>query len=133
MIDGDLELQLQRFQRCVIDRDADVAEAVLDDDFALVLIHPEDAVMPRRRWLEVLPEYAVHEWTVQARLVHDDGHGCATVLQRVRMSATVLGKDRSGVFVISDIWRLRTGGWRVWRRHSTGLSAGPMPGGMGNT
>jgi hypothetical protein len=43
------------------------------------------------------------------------------------MSATVNGIDRSGLFTISDIWRLRDGHWRVWRRHSTPLSAGPMP------
>jgi hypothetical protein len=37
---------------------------------------------------------------------------CAAVLQRVRMSATVLGEDRSGQFVISDVWRRRGGSWK---------------------
>lgn len=42
--------------------------------------------------------------------------------------ATVLGVDRSGRFVISDCWRRGADGkWRVWRRHSTPLSAGVMP------
>lgn len=44
------------------------------------------------------------------------------------LEATVLGKDRSGTLVISDIWLPQADGWRVWRRHSTPLSAGDMPG-----
>lgn len=76
----------------------------------------------------MLPDYLVDEWTVQTRLVHDDGQGCAAVLQRVRMLATVLGEDRSGVFVISDLWRLRQGVWRIWRRHSTPLAESSIPG-----
>ena len=44
------------------------------------------------------------------------------------MIATVLGQDRSGVFVMSDIWRHGPDGWRVWRRHSTPFAAGRMPG-----
>lgn len=126
--DTDLKLQLQRFERCVIERDATLADAVLDDDFALVLVQPNEAVMAKPRWLEVLPDYVVDEWTVQAELLHDDGQGCAAVLQRVQLRATVLGEDRSGLFVISDLWRLRQQGWRVWRRHSTPLAAGSMPG-----
>jgi ketosteroid isomerase-like protein len=83
--------------------------------------------MPRSRWLEVLADYVVHEYEVEESSVDRDGD-CAAALQRVRMRATVLGEDRSGTFVISDVWRLRADGWRIWRRHSTPLSAGGMPG-----
>jgi hypothetical protein len=44
------------------------------------------------------------------------------------MHAIVLGEDRSGLFVISDVWRRRGGSWKVWRRHSTPLAAGVTPG-----
>ena len=128
MSTSDLEHQMQEFERCVIERDRAAAEAVLDRDFALVLVHPESAVMPRNRWLEVLSEYVVHEWTVQDRRLDIDEDGCAALLQRVQVRATVLGEDRSGPFVISNLWRLRDGSWRIWRRHSTPLVAGPMPG-----
>ena len=83
--------------------------------------------MPRARWLEVLTDYVVHEYEVQEHVVDVD-EDCAVVLQRVRMAATVLGEDRSGVFVISDVWRRRPAGWRIWRRHSTPLGAGALPG-----
>ncbi|MCA1678097.1 MAG: nuclear transport factor 2 family protein [Actinobacteria bacterium] len=127
MTDSELQRQMATFQRCIEERDADAARAVLDDDYALVLVHPTLVVMPREQWLEVLPEYVVHRYALHERRVDIDGD-CACVLQRAEMQATVLGEDRSGQFVITDIWRRRGSAWRVWRRHSTGLAAGRMPG-----
>lgn len=49
------------------------AEAVLDREFALILVQPEPVVMPRSRWLEVLNDYVVHEWGVEEQLLADDG------------------------------------------------------------
>jgi SnoaL-like domain len=49
------------------------------------------------------------------------------VLHRGRQEAIVRGADRSGSFVLTDIWRRTDGVWRVWRRHSTPLVAGVMP------
>jgi hypothetical protein len=90
----------------------------------------------------MLPDYVVHRYEVQERIVdmHPDGT-IAAVLHRAQMDATVLGEDRSGLFVVSDLWRrdasAGAGGgadgrdWRLWRRHSTPLSAGRMPGASG--
>ena len=50
------------------------------------------------------------------------------ILYGIDMRATVLGQDRSGTFVITDIWRLGEPGWQVWRRHSSPLTAGDLPG-----
>ncbi len=122
----DLESASAEFQRCIEQRDGDAAAAVLDEDYALVLVQPVRAVVPRQDWLATLPNYVVQTYDVQERIVDIDGD-CAAVLHRAQMSATVNGIDRSGLFTISDIWRLRDGHWRVWRRHSTPLSAGPMP------
>ena len=122
----DLREQMTNFDSCVLKRDAALADAVLDDDYMLMLVAPVPALIPRRSWLDMLPEYIVHSYSVQHLDVHIDGDAAA-VLQRVDMQATVLGEDRSGVFVITDIWRRRPDGWRVWRRHSTPLDAGPMP------
>lgn len=123
----DLQAAMARFERCIEERDRATAEAVLDDDYALVLVQPARAVVPRERWLEVLPDYVVHDYAVEESVLEVDGD-LATVLHRDRMTATVLGEDRSGTFVLTDIWRLRQDGWRIWRRHSTPLSAGAMPG-----
>jgi ketosteroid isomerase-like protein len=123
----DLIRCIQEFQQCIEGRDRKAAEQILDEEYALVLVQPGPATMPRERWLDVLEHYVVHSYEVHEQLVHLDGD-CAAVLQRVRMDATVLGEDRSGVFVISDVWRRRGGTWRLWRRHSTPLSAGALPG-----
>jgi ketosteroid isomerase-like protein len=123
----EIEARSAEFQRCIEERDAEAAASVLADDYALVLVHPAPATMPRDRWLAVLPDYVVHEYTVEERVI-DVRDDTAAVLQRVRMRATVLGEDRSGTFVISDVWTRGTGGWRVWRRHSTPLGAGRLPG-----
>ena len=127
MTDTELDTACAEFDRAVTQRDHDVAERILHPEFALVLVHPAPAVMPRQRWLDTLDGYIVDEWEVEEALL-DSSDGIASVLRRVRMQATVLGEDRSGTFIVSDTW-LRTGlGWQVWRRHSTPLQAGRMPG-----
>ena len=123
----DLREAMASFQRAVTERDRELAESVLDDEYQLVLVQPSPARMPRARWLEVLPEYVVHDYEVDEELV-DQYEDVAAVLSRVRMRATVLGEDRSGDFIISDVWRRRDGRWRVWRRHSTPATAPKMPG-----
>ena len=70
----------------------------------------------------MLPDYVIHEWDVEDRIVDVDGD-VGALLQRVRMRATVMGEDRSGVLVLTDLWRRVDGEWRVWRRHSTPLVA----------
>ena len=124
---ADLEDRRAAFDRVVTTRDVALAADVLDGDFALVLVQPSAARMPRERWLAVLPDYVVHEWTVEDESLDVDGD-TAVALRRVAMRATVLGEDRSGTFVITDVWRCRDCGWRIWRRHSTPLAAAALPG-----
>jgi ketosteroid isomerase-like protein len=123
---GDLELAMTEFQRCITERDVKAAAVVLDADYALVLVQPVAAVIPRDRWLASLPDYIVHSYEVQEQLIDVDGD-VAAVLHRAKMQATVSGVDRSGVFIVTDVWRRRDGQWRVWKRHSTPLTAGPVP------
>jgi hypothetical protein len=127
MTDTDLETRLVDFQRVIETRDVDAAQDVLDESYALVLVQPVPLSVTRAEWLAALPGYVVHEWTVQERVVDVDGD-CAAVLQRGFQRAVVQGQARDGLFIISDIWRRRDGVWRIWRRHSSPLSAGVMPG-----
>ncbi|MDT4939590.1 MAG: hypothetical protein QOG80_3261 [Pseudonocardiales bacterium] len=123
---ADLTLAMSEFQRCIAERDLAGADAILDADYALELVHPVAAVVPRDRWLAALPDYVVHSYDVEEQIVDVDVD-VAVVLHRALMRATVSGVDRSGVFIVSDVWRLRDGRWRIWMRHSTPVSAGPMP------
>ncbi len=104
----------------VADRDEAAARRLLHPDFALEGLQPLRSVMTRAVWLEMMPDHVVHEWEVEDRLVDLDGD-YASLLQRVRMRTTVLGEDRSGVVVVSDLWRCVQGEWLVWRRHLTPL------------
>lgn len=121
----DLERRMQAFQTCLEKRDADSLAEILDEDYALVLVHPVRTIMPRQQWLGLLGEYVVHSYVIEEQVVDVDGD-CATALHRATMNATVQGQDRSGVFIISDTWRLRDGSWRLWRRHSTPVTAGEL-------
>ena len=121
----ELHQSMANFERAVIDSDVVLAESILDPRYQLILVQPAPATMPRTRWLEVLPDYMVHEYDVESQQLDVDGD-TAAVLSRIAMSATVLGEDRSGVFIVSDIWRQREDGWKVWRRHSTPLTAGSL-------
>lgn len=127
MIPGDLTSAMRKFDDAVLQRDRSAAEDVLDEDYALVLVHPAPAMMPRARWLEVLDDYLVDSYSIEEQRVDQSGD-VAVVLSKIRMQATVIGQDRSGLFVITDVWRLRDGRWHVWRRHSSPLTAGEMPG-----
>ena len=127
MTSHDLAAAMRSFDEAVQQRDHALAARVLDDDYVLVLVHPAPATMPKARWLQVLEDYVVHSYDIEEQFV-DQSSDVAAVLSRVRMRATVLGEDRSGLFVISDFWRHGQEGWRVWRRHSSPLTAGEMPG-----
>ena len=119
---------MRNFDQAVLGRDRDLAERVLHEEYALVRVQPTPGSMPRAQWLDLLPDYVVHSWTVQEQVV-DESDEVAAVLSRVDMDATVLGEPRTGLFLISDFWRRGKDGWRVWRRHSSPLTAGELPGG----
>jgi hypothetical protein len=122
---AELQRRAALWDAAVKERDEAAAGELLAADFALELVQPVRNVMKRQVWLEVLPDYLVHEWTVEEEIVDLDGE-YAAMLRRVRMRATVMGEDRSGIFVVSDLWRRVDGEWRVWRRHSTPLMAGRL-------
>ena len=114
------------WDRALRERAVDAVQDFLHEDYALVLVHPAKAVMGREQWLALLPDYVISSWDIREQVIDVDGD-TAAVLQRVDMNASVLGQDRSGTFVITDVWRRVDGRWRVWRRHSSGLTSGELP------
>ena len=58
------------WERAIMDRDAAAAKSVLADDYALVLVQPVPVVMGIDEWIALLPDYVVHEWRVEERVVH---------------------------------------------------------------
>jgi ketosteroid isomerase-like protein len=121
----DLLRRNEEWEQATWDRDPDAARSVLADDYALVLVHPSPATVSVDEWIAMLPDYVLHEWKVEERVVDISGD-LGVVLQRVWMRATVKGADRIGLFAVSDVWRRIDGEWRVWRRHSTPFTAGTL-------
>jgi hypothetical protein len=114
-----------RWQLTIEARDPEGAARFLSEDFALVILQPQPAVVRRAEWLRMLPEYVVSGYSVEERMI-ETGRDLCTVFQRVDQTALVKGVERSGIFILVDVW-VRQDEWRVWRRHSTPLSAGPAP------
>lgn len=113
------------WDRVIQERDVATATHLLHDGFALVIVQPTKTIMSRDQWLGLLPDYVVGEWDIQEQVIDVDGD-VAVVFQRVKMTAVVMGEDRSGIFMMSDVWRRTDDGWKVWRRHSTPMTAGEL-------
>src|SRR2546426_9319493 len=94
------------WQRSIEARDQDAARTFLDDGYALELVQPGRALFPRDEWLDTLRAYVVSSYEVEEQIVDIDAD-IAVILHRARMRATVHGADRSGTFVVTDVWRRR--------------------------
>jgi ketosteroid isomerase-like protein len=115
------------WQTAIEARDIEGIGDYLHQDYALVLVVPRPVTVLRDEWLRLLPDYLVHGYEVHEQNVHVAAD-TAAMLTLATQHATVLGTDRSGRFVLSDVWlRDGNGAWRVWRRHSTPASAEEMP------
>jgi hypothetical protein len=127
-VTADIEIAelTDRWQRAIEARDVDDAGRILSRDYALVILQPQPAVVRRDEWLRMLPDYVVTGYSVEERIV-ETGDDLCTVFQRVDQTAVVKGVERSGIFILVDVWVREGDAWRVWRRHSTPLSAGPAP------
>jgi hypothetical protein len=120
---GDLT---DRWQLTIEARDPEGAARFLSGDYALVILQPQPAVVRRDEWLRMLPDYVVSGYSVEERIV-EAGSDLCTVFQRVGQTAQVKGVERSGIFILVDVWVREADAWRVWRRHPTPLSAGATP------
>ena len=110
----------------VMARDQDRAIEQLDEDFNLVVLYPTFARVSRAEWLAMLPDYVVSAWrTVSSEW--DVQGDLAVHTHLITMDALVMGRDRSGPFTMTDVWRRVDGRWRVWRRVSTPVDAPVMP------
>jgi len=112
-VDAEQELveRWHGWQASIEARDLAAATGYLADDYALELVQPERAVVPRDAWLALLPDYVVSGYTIEAQIVEVSGD-IGLILHRARQEATVHDADRSDTFVLTDIWRRIDGTWR---------------------
>ena len=101
-------------------RDAPAMSQFLADGYFLAIAVQGQplVIVPREAWLRSLEVYVTHSVSLDDPHVHVYGD-TAVVVMLYTQQATVAGKDRSGQFLITDIWVRTPGGWRVAERHSS--------------
>lgn len=118
----------QEWNTAIQKHDAAAAAGFLTESYVLAFGIEGQKVLtvPRARWLETLDKvYRVHSWHIDDLHITFIGE-TAVVLMLLTQSATVAGADRSGQFVITDIWVKEGGQWKVTQRISSRPSL-PLP------
>jgi hypothetical protein len=120
------ELALTRLERRLMEatreRDLEFLERHLAEEFTLTTGRPEAEVRARGEWLEVTQEsYVIDSFDFDEIDVRVYGH-VAVVASRYRQKASMGDLDRTGSYLMTDVWVRRKGRWQLVCRHSTALS-----------
>lgn len=99
-------------------KDNDIAflENILAPDFRLIT--SELWIMPREKWLANIPNYICEEFEFKEMEVREYGN-TGIVQSFYFQKANFNGQDRSGDFLITDVWVKHTDGWKVGHRHTS--------------
>ena len=85
-------------------------------------------IVPRQAWLTLLKDYMTESFSIDDIKVNVYGNTAVAMLMFTQ-KATVRGLDRSGQFVLTDIWYRGNKGWLIAERHST-RPGPPVPAGI---
>ena len=75
-------------------------------------------VVPRQSWLNLLKDYVTESFSIDDIKVTVYGNTAIAMLMFTQ-KAIVRGQDRSGQFVLTDIWHKKGKHWLITERHST--------------
>ena len=75
-------------------------------------------IVPKQDWLTLLKDYVTESFTIDDIKVNVYGNTAIAMLMYTQ-KATVRGQDRSGQFVLTDIWYKGNKGWLIAERHSS--------------
>ena len=79
---------------------------------------PAIQIVPKQSWLNLLKDYVTESFTINDIKVNVYGNTAVAMLMFTQ-KATVRGLDRSGQFVLTDIWYKGNKGWLITERHSS--------------
>ena len=74
--------------------------------------------MPPDQWMAAVSVYDIQSFEFDAVQVHIYGD-TAVMRSRYTQKATYQGRDRSGQFLVTDVWIRRDGRWQVVTRHTS--------------
>jgi hypothetical protein len=110
-----------RLQDAVAGADLEMLDALLDDRFVLVTGREGAEQRDRREYLDITANrYQLDSYRIE-RLEVDDHGVVAVVRSRLWQRATMDGRSRTGVFVMTDTWVRGGDGWRLVSRHASPL------------
>lgn len=79
---------------------------------------PTIQIVPKQGWLAMLKDYVTESFTIDDIKVNVYDNTAIAMLIYTQ-KATVRGQDRSGQFVLTDIWLKGDKGWLIVERHSS--------------
>ena len=104
-----------------------MSEFLSEDYFLAIAIQGMPLrIIPKALWLDNLKFYKTESFNIDDIKVNLYGNS-AIVVMMFTQHATVRGQDRSGQFLITDIWVRQNSGWRVAERHSSRPEPGLAP------
>ena len=104
-----------------IAKDRAACDDILDDEF--LLSSARGVLLSKPEWLAgAMSTFNCQEFEWKAILVRPFGN-VALVHSTIRQLASVGDQDWSGIFMLTDVWVLRSERWKVVSRHGTG----PLP------
>lgn len=120
----ELLLRLEaEFMEAVKRRDIANLDRMLGENFVLTTGRPGAEVRSRQEWLEVTRNrYRIESFEFEWVRVEDYGDA-AVVRSRYHQKATMDGLDRTGAYLMTDVWVWREGTWLLATRHVSLLSS----------
>ncbi len=114
----------QEWADAVRRRDLSRLEHLLGEEFTLTTGRPGSEVRSRREWLDITREsYVVESFEYEKLDIHVYGDA-ALVRSRYRQTARMGDLDRSGTYLMTDVWVRRAGRWQAVTRHLSPLGSG---------
>jgi hypothetical protein len=111
----------RRFQAAVAGRDLVVLEELLAPEFTLTTGRAAAPVRTRAEYLAITAaSYVIDGWEFEELDVVPLGDA-AVVRARYRQRGSMEGADRTGVFLLTDVWAERAGRPQLVTRHSSAL------------
>ncbi|WES64382.1 hypothetical protein P0L94_18190 [Microbacter sp. GSS18] len=113
-----LEERIERFGDALSRSDVDTAKRYVADDLTILSLSDGLKTYDRAWWEQMVPTFSLGGFElVHEHLVRRDEQ--AVHYRYARMTSTVAGAERTGMFCITDYWLSHPEkGWVVWQRLS---------------
>jgi uncharacterized protein (TIGR02246 family) len=117
----------QAWMKAVADRDEEALKRLMSPDFTLTSAYSAGDLISRDQFLKTIQSVKQNEFSFYNVTVRVNIYGDVAILKaKVKDNYTMNGEDRSGDYLITDVWVKHDGQWQVVTRHSS-LPMKPQP------